>query len=160
MNRRTTLMSMALLSLVACACPQASFAQSSLLTGTWKLNLAKSKYSPGPPPKSGNLTYRAEGQNVRRIAEGVDSEGKPRKSEWLHIYDGQPHPTPGVAGYDTTAYTRVDAHTVTFSRTNAGKPTQTGSVVISGDGKSLTVTTTGTGPTGQQFNNLAVYDKQ
>jgi hypothetical protein len=109
MNRRTTLMSIALLSLGACAFPQASFAQSSLLTGTWKLNLAKSKYSPGPPPKSGTLTYRAEGQNVRRIAEGVDSEGKPTKSEWLHIYDGKPHPTPGVAGYDTTAYTRVDA---------------------------------------------------
>src|SRR5262249_53889465 len=115
--------------------------------------------SPGPPPKSRTLTYRDEGQNVRRIAEGIDSEGKPTKSEWLHIYDAQPHPTPGVAGYDTTAYTRLDALTVNQPH-HRWETNRAGSVAISGDGKSLTVTTTGAGPTGQQFNNLAVYDKQ
>jgi len=145
---------------LATGLPQVGFAQNSLLTGTWKLNLAKSKYSPGPPPKSATLTYRVEGQNVRRMAEGVDAEGKPTKSEWLHIYDGKSYTTTGVPGYDATAYTRVDARSVNFTRTNAGKPVQTGSIVVTDDGKSLTITTTGTGPNGQPFNNVAFYDKQ
>src|SRR2546423_9479843 len=76
------------------ALTQRGLAQSDPLTGTWKLNLAKSAYSPGPAPKSASLTYRAQGQNVLRIAEGVDAEGKPTKSEWAHVYDGKPYPTP------------------------------------------------------------------
>jgi len=145
---------------LATTLPQAGFAQSNPLTGTWKLNLTKSKYSPGPPPKSGTLTYRVDGNFVRRIAEGVDADGKSTKSEWMHIYDGKSYSTTGVPGYDASAYTKVDAHTINFIRTNAGKPAQTGSMVISADGKSLTITTTGTGPDGQPFNNVTTYEKQ
>jgi hypothetical protein len=145
---------------LATALPQAGLAQNNPLTGTWKLNLAKSKYSPGPPPKSATLTYRADGNFVRRIADGVDADGKPTKSEWMHIYDGNSYSTTGVPGYDATAYTRVDARNINFIRTNAGKPAQTGSIVISADGKSLTITTSGTGANGQPFNNVAFYDKQ
>ena len=136
------------------------FAQNDPLAGTWKLDLTKSKYSPGPPPRSATLTYRPEGQNLRRIAEGVDAAGKETKSEWVHIYDGKPYPTPGVDAYDTSAYTRVDARTVNFTRTNAGKQIQTGSIVVSADGKTMTITTSGTNPAGQPVNNVAVYNKQ
>jgi hypothetical protein len=38
--------------LFAAALPQASFAQSNPLVGTWKIDLAKSKYTPGPLPKA------------------------------------------------------------------------------------------------------------
>jgi hypothetical protein len=37
---------------------------------------------------------------------------------------------------------------------------QTGSIVLSADGKILTVTTEGTGPNGQPIHNVAVYEKQ
>jgi hypothetical protein len=78
----------------------------------------------------------------------------------MHSYDGQPHPSKGTIGTDADAYTRVDTYTINFTRMNAGKSVQTGSVVIARDGKSLTITTTGTGPDGRQVNNVAVYDKQ
>ena len=139
---------------------QSGLAQSDPLAGTWKLNLAKSSYSPGPPPKSATLTYRNEGQNVLRIAEGVDAEGKPTKSEWAHVYDGKPYPTPGVADYDTSAYARVDAHAVNFTRIKAGKVIQAGLIVVSGDGRTMIITTAGTNQKGQQVSNVAVYDKQ
>ena len=142
------------------ALTQRGLAQSDPLTGTWKLNLAKSAYSPGPAPKSASLTYRAQGQNVLRIAEGVDAEGKPTKSEWAHVYDGKPYPTPGVADYDTSSYTRVDSRTVSFSRIKGGKAVQAGLIVVSGDGRTMTITTAGTNPNGQQVNNVAVCDKQ
>jgi hypothetical protein len=136
------------------------FTQGDPLTGTWKLNLAKSTYNPGPAPKAASLTYRSQGQNVLRIAEGVDAEGKPTKSEWTHVYDGKPYATPGVADYDTSSYTRVDPHTVSFSRIRAGKAVQAGLIALSADGRTMTITTAGTNAKGQQVVNVAVYDKQ
>jgi hypothetical protein len=56
MNRRT-LTTIALLGLAVAALPQVGFAQSGSLIGTWRLNLDKSKFSPGPPPRSATLTY-------------------------------------------------------------------------------------------------------
>jgi hypothetical protein len=48
----------------AAALPRTALAQSALV-GTWKLNLAKSTYSPGPPPRSQTATVQAEGQGLR-----------------------------------------------------------------------------------------------
>ena len=41
-----------------------------------------------------------------------------------------------------------------------GKVTVTGKIVVSSDGKTRTVTTSGTTPQGKAFKNIAVYDKQ
>ena len=41
--------------------------------GTWKLNLAKSKYSPGPAPKSGTLKAEAVGDNIKLSIDGTDA---------------------------------------------------------------------------------------
>jgi hypothetical protein len=76
MNRRTFTTTALLGLAVATALPQASFAQTSPLIGTWKLNLAKSKYSPGPPPRSGTAIWEAAGQGFRTRAEGIDAQGK------------------------------------------------------------------------------------
>ena len=156
--RRVVVSGMAAFALAA-ALPEFAFAQSDPMLGTWKLNLAKSTYSPGPPPRSASLTYRPDGPNLRRIAEGADAEGKPTKSEWTHIYDGKPYATPGVADYDTSTYSRVDAHTVNFTRIKAGKLVQAGLIIVSGDGKTLTVVTAGTAANGKHISNTAVYDK-
>jgi hypothetical protein len=130
------------------------------ILGTWKLNLAKSKYTPGPAPKGGTLTYSASFGKVKRVAEATDAEGKTTKSEWLHLYDGSIFPQPGTPDYDAGAYKLVNATTVSFTRLKAGRQVQTGGLEISGDGKTLTITTKGVNVKGQQINNVAVYDKQ
>jgi hypothetical protein len=156
MNRRT-LTTMALLGLaVATALPQTGFAQSSPLIGTWKLNLDKSKFSPGPPPRSATVTYTQDGPNIRLTAQQIDAQGNPTTVVFMHIYDGQPHPSTGSPVFDASAYTRVDANTIIFTRLKAGKLLATGTLVVSQDGKTGTVTTTGTVP----GNGIAVYDKQ
>jgi hypothetical protein len=76
MNRRTTLMSIALLSFIACAFPQASFAQSSPLMGSWKLDLTKSKYTPGSAPRSQTITYGQDGQNFKATTQSVKRAGE------------------------------------------------------------------------------------
>jgi hypothetical protein len=160
MNRRTFAISSAFLAvLFATALPQVGFSQSNSMVGTWKINLAKSKYSPGPAPRSATLKYQAEGQNLKRTNEGTDAEGKPANNEWVIIFDGQSHPSPGP-GYDASVYTQIDPDNFHFTRLKAGKIVQTGFGVLSRDGKTFAVTTIGSGPNGEQINNVAVYDKQ
>ena len=61
--------------LAICSLPV--FAVDNQYIGTWKLNTARSTYKPGPPLKELVVKFEADGNNVRRIAQGVDGEGKP-----------------------------------------------------------------------------------
>jgi hypothetical protein len=160
MTRRATLMltGMTLLGLAIAALPHVGFAQSTLDTGTWQLNLAKSKYSPGPLPKSLTVNIQGEGQN--RKFTGINAEGNPISFGFTRIYDGTSQPRSGANGFDAAAFTRVDAYTFIISRTKAGKLVQTETDVVSQDGKTQTISITGTDANGRQFNNLGVYDKQ
>ena len=162
MNRRTTcmLIGMTLLGLAMVAPTQVGFAQSGPLIGSWKLNLDKSKFSPGTAPRSITLIYEQDGQNIRNIAQLTDAKGNSLTVVNIHIYDGQPHPSTGDPDYDATAYARVDANTIIFTRLKAGKLIATATGVVSQDGKTLTITTTGTGTTGGGATASNVFDKQ
>jgi len=167
MNRRTalSLTPMALLSITAVvlttALPQITFAQTYQPSGTWKLNLAKSNFSPGPPPRSQTLTYETVGQGFRATNEGIDAQGNPTKGIFgVYLYDGKSYPVTGVPDFDASSYKVVNESTVEMTRTKAGKVVQTQTRVMSADGKTLTFTGTGTNANGQQINNIAVYDKQ
>jgi hypothetical protein len=167
MKRHTTFMliGMVLLGLAIGVFPEVGFAQSSPLIGTWRLNLDKSKFSPGPspkfspgpspPPRSLTLTYTQDGQNIRNTTQLIDAQGNSSSTVFLHIYDGQPHPTTGSPYYDASAYLRVGANTVIFSRSKAGKLVEIGTGVVSQDGKTFTVTTTD-----EEGTDVQVYDKQ
>jgi len=113
---------MALLGLAVAALPQVGFAQSDPFLGTWQLNLAKSKYSPGPPPRSQTSNFQAEGQNYKVTVTGVGAEGNPISITLTGVYDGMPHPlTNPNPNIDAVASTRVDAYTTISSFTKAGK---------------------------------------
>jgi hypothetical protein len=139
----------------ATALPVSGFAQSKL---SWKLNLAKSKFSPGPPPKSSTLTYLVEGQSLTATIEGVDAQGKPAQGPYF--YDGKSYPVTGAAAYDASSYKIVDNTTDEITRTKMGKVVQTVIEVLSEDGRTLTFTVTGANADGQPINNVAVYENQ
>jgi len=129
--------------------------------GTWKLNVAKSKFSPTAAPKSQTLKIEAWGADgVKYIAEGVDAEGKPSKWELQAKYDGKFYAFTGNADADMLAYKRIDANTVEAITQRAGKETGKTVIVVSKDGKTRTLTQTGTNAKGEKINNLIVYDKQ
>ena len=161
MNRRT-FTTMALLGLaLPTALPQAGLAQSHPMIGTWKVNLAKSKYSPGPPPRSNTVIWEAVGQGLRSRGESIDAQGNPTKTDsGVFSFDGKSTPYTGSPAFDASSYKQVNASTFEGTRTKAGKVVQTITIVLSADGKSRTVTTTGVDEKGQQINNVAVYDKQ
>jgi hypothetical protein len=161
MNRRT-LTTMVLLGLaVATAFPKAGFAQSgSPWIGTWKLNLAKSTYSPGLPPRSQTVTYEADGQGVRATIEAVGAQGTPAKQVLVLHNDGKSYPVTGVPAYDAASNKVVNDSTAWTIRTKAGKVVQTLIDVISADGKTETLTIAGVNPNGQQIYNVIVREKQ
>ena len=162
MNRGTTCMltGMTLLGLAIAGVPQPSYAQSDLALGTWQLNVSKSKYSPGPPPKSSTVTVQAVGQNHKLTAVTINAEGKQTSVENTRIYDGMSHPVAGNPDYDAGAFTRVDAYTIVISYTKAGKLVRTATNVLSQDGKTITATNIGMDASGRPVNIIAVYDKQ
>jgi len=162
MKRRTALIltGMTLLGLAIASFPQVAFAQSSPMIGTWQLNLSKSKYSPGPPPRSGTLNIQADGQNQKVALTNTGADGNPTSITFTLVFDGIAHPVTGNPNFDANADTRVDAYTVIRTRTKAGKLVQTQTVVVSQDGKTLTATTIGIDANGRPINTIAVADKQ
>jgi hypothetical protein len=163
MNRRTlTTTALACLAGVfATTLPQPGFSQSNPLIGTWKINLTKSKFSPGPAPKSSTLIFEAVGQGFRATNENTNAQDNTTKSVFgPYSYDGKSYPITGVPSYDASSYKIVNDTTVELTRTKAGKVVQTGTRVLSGDGKTVTFTMTGVNANGQQVNDVIVYDKQ
>lgn len=135
-------------------------AQSDSSIGTWKLNSAKTKYDPGPAPKGNIVIITAAGQGIKVSAKGVDAEGKLTGTDYTATYDGKDAPVAGSPAYDSVSIKRIDASTTESTRKKAGKVVQTARRVISSDGKTMTITTTGTDEKGRKIHNVGVFDKQ
>jgi hypothetical protein len=141
------------------AIAQSVHAQGDPNVGTWKLNLTKSKYNAGPPPKSATVVVAAAGQGIKVSADNVLADGTSRKISYTANYDGKDAPVMGTPDYDMVAITR-NGNTITGTRKKGGKQVQTFTTVVSADGKTRTTTATGTNAAGQKVDNVQVYDKQ
>jgi hypothetical protein len=136
-----------------------SFAAENPNMGTWKLNEAKSKLSPGAP-KNSTVVYEAAGDNVKGTIDGTDGQGKPMHVEWTGKFDGKDYPLTGDPSADTRSFKKVDAQTTEGISKKDGKVTTKSRIVVAADGKSRTVTSDGTDPSGKKIHIVAVYDKQ
>jgi hypothetical protein len=129
--------------------------------GTWVLNLAKSKYSPGPPPKSTTTTVEAAGKGYKLSVKVEPASGPAQEWSYTTNLDGKDSPITGNnPNADTVAVKRIDAHTLESVNKKGGKVMSTQKNVVSADGKTRTVTTTGTTAQGEKVNNVAVYEKK
>jgi hypothetical protein len=130
------------------------------IVGTWELNLVKSKFSPGPAPKSEIRTYVVSGPDITATSKGVDASGKPTAIEWTVNYDGKDRPLAGNPDSDSLSLKRIDGSTTEVTQKRAGKVVITGTRVISPDGKVMTITTKGTNAKGQAINDVEVFEKR
>ena len=129
--------------------------------GTWKLNLAKSKYDPANlAPKSQTVKNEAAGDGVKQVADIVDSTGKAVHTEYTAKYDGKDYAVTGDPNRDMVALKKIDDYNFEFTNRKGGKAMTTGKVVYSKDGKTRTITTSGTNAQGQKVSNTTVFDKQ
>ena len=127
--------------------------------GTWKLNEAKSKIAAGAP-KNTTVVYEAAGDKVKVTVDGVDGAGKPTHNEWTGSYDGKDYPVTGDPASDMRSLKKVNDHTLDLTVKKDGKVTVSGKIVVSADGKTRTVSTSGTDSMGMKMKNTSVYDKQ
>ena len=148
--------SLALSSVVLAA--QASPA-TDVMPGTWKLDVAKSTYSPGPAPKSQTATLTAVEGGIRTSADRVEADGKTVHFVWTGTFDGKDNPVTGDSSRDAVSVRRPDAYTLDITNKKAGKVTTTIHAVYATDGKSRTETVTGTNTQGQKVNNVTVWTK-
>src|SRR5882757_728708 len=130
------------------------------VVGTWTLNVEKSKFSPGPAPKSQTRTYSAGADGVSLSVSGVGADGTAISQESTFKYDGRAYVMRGAADYDAISLKQVDGNTVKSTMLKAGKPVGTTTRTVSAHGKVLTLSTKGTDANGKAYDNVAVYDKQ
>lgn len=160
LTTRSLTMAVACLGLSSLLAGQA-FAQGDPQLGVWKLNIAKSKYSPGPAPKSGTTRIEAAGTATRVIVDQTLADGTSAHWEFTASYDGKDSPVTGNnPNADTVSRTRINATTVQTVSKKGGKVLTTQTSEVSADGKTRTVTIKGVNASGQQVNNVAVYEKQ
>jgi hypothetical protein len=128
--------------------------------GTWKLNLAKSTFSPGPAPKSQSRTYAESAQGMAVTVKTTAADGKESTTTLVFKDDGKSYPVSGNLDFDAVSAKRVDALTLNSTQTKAGVTVGTAVRTVSKDGKTLTFTQKGTHANGGKFEDVSVYDKQ
>jgi len=130
--------------------------------GKWKLNVEKSKYVPGPAPKSMMRTVEAEGDKVKFTYEGVAANGNAVSYTFSLAYDGKDYPITGtgaVGGADTVSVKQLGPKSFAATFKKAGVAIVNSKVEISADGKTTTMHLTSADGKGA-INNTVVYEKQ
>jgi hypothetical protein len=135
------------------------FAANEGMMGTWKLDEAKSKLAAGAP-KNNTVTYEAAGDNIKVTIDGVAPDGTPMHSEWTGKFDGKDYPSTGNPNEDMRSVKQIDDHTLHVTSKKGGKVVLVAHVVVAPDGKTRTVTVTGTDAKGKKYKSVAVYEKQ
>ena len=124
--------------------------------GTWTLNLARSTYSPGPPPfKRATRTVAPSGDDITIVDEMVRNRGGITHLEWTGKFDGHDYPVQGVELVLTNAYRRVDDRTYELIQKIDGEVAATSRLTMSPDGR--TITTVNSSKTASA---TTVYDRQ
>jgi hypothetical protein len=137
-----------------------ALAQTSPLVGTWKINLSKSKYSPGPAPKEQTIKWERVQGGYRFTVDGVSGAGQPTHQATTEKDDGSDATVEGATTPTTRHLRRIDDHNYDDGDKVNGKATITRRLVISPDGRTLRVTMSGTDAQGQAVSNVVVYEKQ
>ena len=154
MKIKTNLFALLILSAAASLCFAAT---DDAFMGTWKLNESKSKIPEGAP-KNSTVVYAQSGDEVTITVDGMDA-GKAVHHVWTGKLDGKEYAAKGSDMHNARAYTKVDAHTLTYTVMKDGKKIGHGKVVIAADGKSRKVTETDM-LDGKELKSVAVYDKE
>jgi hypothetical protein len=143
------------------------WAQNDPLIGTWKMNVAKSKYSPGPAPKSGTTKISAVPGGIRLVTNGVNADGKATVGQYTAKFDGKDYPIkstvagkPNPNAADAESVKKIDDHTYEVTAKRKGEVLNVTRWVISADGKTRTNTVTGKNAEGQTVDNTIVFEKQ
>ena len=137
------------------------------LSGTWRLNVAKSKYSPANlAVKSGTTKFEVSQVGIKTVTDGIDSQGRVTHTEFTASFDGKDGPWRGTRDgkpnpdQDAVTWKKIDDYTYELVNKLKGQVLTIQRTVVSRDGKTRTNTVTGKSAQGQTINNITVHEKQ
>jgi len=159
--RKETILAVVGMTAVLIAAVALSAQSQESLFGTWKMDVAKSKYSPGPIPKSNISKWEAFQGGVKLTSDVVPAKGETQHWEVSGKFDGKDNPVKGNnPDADTFAFSKIDARTYEVVQKKGGKTTLTARIVVAADGKTRVTTISGSDAQGQTVNNSMFYEKQ
>jgi hypothetical protein len=128
--------------------------------GTWRLNTAKSTARAEPSPYK-RVTIRIEraGDGLRVTSDMVGTRGGVTHMEWTGPFDGRDYPVQGAEYVLTNAYRRIDGRRYEIVIKVDGNLAATAVASVSGDGRTLTVTTSEQAARKKPVTTTAVYDR-
>ncbi|MEP7355509.1 MAG: hypothetical protein ABI824_19945 [Acidobacteriota bacterium] len=127
--------------------------------GKWNLNLSKSRYDPGPAPKSETRIYRLEHGETKAAITTVYKDGHSQTVIYPATYDGKEHPVSGSPDTDGVVMTQIDDYTAESTITHAGKTIGKTRRVVARDRQTMTITFKGVAENGDPVNNTAVFQR-
>jgi len=128
--------------------------------GSWTLDLAKSRFSPGPAPKSQSRTYVQSAQGTVLTVTGVAADGTQINEQSTLTYDGKECALTGSPNYDTLILKRINGSTVKSTLKRGGKTVGTTTRSISAHGKVMTLSTKARDAKGMPYDIVAVFERQ
>src|SRR5256714_6306303 len=152
---------MTLASIVASALllAQAAVGTASVMPGQWTLDVSKSRYSPGPAPRSQHAVLTAIPNGIRTVADRVEADGRKVHFEWNGTFDGKDRPVVGDPARDAVSVKKIDDYTLEVTNKKGGKVTTVLHSEYAKDGKSRIETITGTDAQGRAVRNVTHWTK-
>ena len=129
------------------------------LIGTWRLNVANSKFNPGPPPRSQTRAYRITSAGLNVTVVTTDAQGRTTTIEFPAIYDGKTYPVKGEGPIDALTLVMINNFQSRATLKHAGTVIASAERTISGDGRVLTISYKQPDDD-RPVDNVSVYDKQ
>lgn len=130
------------------------------LVGTWTLDLTRSKFSPGPTPKSQTITYTPAGDMMKIVVDVTPATGAPGHWEMTAGYDGKDYPVTGNPDADTISLKRVDDRRGESTFKKGGKVMAVNVRTLAADGKTLTIESKGTTGDGKPRHDVQVFERK
>jgi hypothetical protein len=131
--------------------------------GAWKLNVAKSKFNPGPPITGDTRSYEFQSGWLIVTTETIDAQGKRTGVRFAGKFDGKAYPQIGrfAPTIALITYEPVDKNTLKYTvRSTEGKVNSTNTRVVSADGKTMTIEQKTTTADGMPVDNVEIFERQ
>lgn len=146
--------------LAVCIFAVAALAAESPFVGTWKMNADKSKISGADALQNVTVQYEMDGESMKASVQGTTTQGQAANFTYEATLDGKPGTATGASMFDTIMLQKLGTNTIKATGKKGGKVVYVDRRVVSKDGKTLTISRTGTDSQGKKFQSTMVFDKQ
>jgi hypothetical protein len=131
-----------------------------LLAGTWELDVARSKFTPGTEIKSQLRTYQVNGDEVEQSIDSVDPSGRLLHNHSTARYDGKDYPLDDNPDANTIVVEQSGDLTTVTKLKKDGAVVQTVTRTLAADGKTFAIHYEGRNSKGSRIDNLLYFNKR